>query len=110
MSSPDQQQLYENAATINQWLGSGVPKAIIVKKVGARSHFGESHICHSWPTNVNGLQSQSVEVTHRAYNNSGKPHIPHILLSASAEFQETYSQEPQGGPSNMWLKVTTSYK
>jgi len=35
MSSSDQQQLYENAATIRLWLGSAVPKDIVAKKVGA---------------------------------------------------------------------------
>jgi hypothetical protein len=42
------------------------------------------------------LQNESIATAGRAYGEGTRLHIPRILLSASAEFQAAYGQEPPG--------------
>ena len=99
MSDADQQQLYNNGRTVAQWLTCSLPNDVIVQKVEMVLVSPKTYL--TWQTQVlikTFEQSESIKIAQRAQSLGNKVHIPRILLSASIEYQASYSQDPQTQP------------
>src|ERR1700733_5731912 len=94
-----QRNIHMNAGAVSEILRSSYPTDVVVRRVG------EILVCHKFIQQIQYIltmrsQRQSIYIGRLANRDRVLLHIPRILLSASAEFEEAFGQwgsikEPQ---------------
>ena len=88
--SSDQQKMYTHAYNVGRLLSSDLPEEDIVIQIGGIVVGNLS--LSLWTLSDNFIQRDVVETIKKATDDCTPMHVPAILLSASAEFDQAYRQ------------------